>query len=242
MKLGIIQFEQCLDIKTNINRVLQYKNVDADVLVFPESALTGYRADERHSISLNHEGIEMLRTMPQDLMIGAHIDENISYLHIADEVFRYNKCHLGLKEQMVYTPGNELRVFDVKGVKIGVALCIECHIPDISSTLRLMGAEIIIMPFASPGVCGNRYDLWSKYLPARAYDNGVYVIACNLTGNKFSGGILIYDYLGNEIMSHFEKTPCIKTIKLDIDALRKRRLKRKTNYIERRRPELYRKE
>ncbi len=242
MKFGIIQFEQCLEVKTNISRVLEYKNVDADVLVFPESALTGYSADEKHSISLDHEGIEKLKSMPQDLMIGANIEDNISYLHIGNDVLRYNKCHLGLKEQKVYKAGNELKVFDVKGVKIGVALCIESHIPDISITLRLMGAEVIIMPFASPEVCGNRYELWSKYLPARAYDNGVYVIACNLIGDKFSGGILVYDYLGNEMLSHFEKTPCIKMIELDMVALRKRRNKRKVNYIERRRPELYRKE
>ncbi|MCH4888271.1 hypothetical protein EZV73_11840 [Acidaminobacter sp. JC074] len=241
MKLGLVQFKQCMDINDNLSNILQLQE-DVDVLVFPESALTGYRSDCDNSITLDHSSIRALQEKNMHYLLGANIDGHISYLHISDQIDLYHKSHLGLKEKKLFKPGNELKVFDVKGVKVGVALCIESHIPDISQTLRLMGAEVIIMPFASPHVCGDRYDLWSKYLPARAYDNSVYVIALNLTGDKFSGGILAYDYLGNEILGHFDRVPCTRVLEIDIDALRERRKKHKVNYINRRRPELYRKD
>jgi len=241
MKLGLVQFKQCMDINENFSNILKL-NEPVDAYVFPESALTGYRSDKDNSIPLDHPYIRQLQENNDDYLLGANIEGHISYLHISDELAIYHKSHLGLKEKKMFKSGHELKVFDVKDVKVGVALCIESHIPDISQTLRLMGAEVIIMPFASPHVCGNRYDLWSKYLPARAYDNGVYVIALNLTGGKFSGGLLAYDYLGNEILSHFDNEPCVKVIDLDIDALRQRRTKSKVNYINRRRPELYRKD
>lgn len=66
---------------------------------------------------------------------------------------------------------------------MGVQLCWEGYIADIASTLRAQGAGLLLAPHAV-GVGGmRRLELWSRYLPARALDNGMFVVACNALRN-----------------------------------------------------------
>lgn len=91
----------------------------------------------------------------------------------------YRKAHLGAKERLAYAAGDELPVAQVAGVCVGVQLCWEGHIPDIAATLRGKGAELLVTPHAGGPGGARRIDAWSRYLPARALDNGMFVVACN---------------------------------------------------------------
>ena len=109
----------------------------------------------------------------------------------------YRKTHLGSKEQHAFAAGDELPVARIAGVDVGVQLCWEAHIPDITTTLRAKGAELVLVPHAV-GVGGEkRAQLWDRYLPARAYDNGLFVVACNALrrdegGSLVGGGVVAY--------------------------------------------------
>ena len=109
----------------------------------------------------------------------------------------YRKTHLGSKEQQAFTAGDELPVARIAGVNVGVQLCWEAHIPDITTTLRAKGAELVLIPHAV-GVGGEkRAQLWDRYLPARACDNGLFVVACNALrrdegGSLVGGGVVAY--------------------------------------------------
>lgn len=91
----------------------------------------------------------------------------------------YRKTHLGSRELQAFEAGNELPVARIEGVSIGVELCWEAHIPDITATLRAKGAELVLVPHAVGIDVARRMELWGRYLPARAYDNGLFVVACN---------------------------------------------------------------
>lgn len=110
----------------------------------------------------------------------------------------YRKTHLGQKEQRFFTPGDALEVFFLTcGLRIGLQLCVETHYPEITQTLALKGAEVIFAPHAVPRAAGDRQRIWSKYIPARSYDNRVYMACCNLWDEgRFGGGCLVSDPQG----------------------------------------------
>ncbi|MBO4353033.1 MAG: hypothetical protein J5818_06025, partial [Eggerthellaceae bacterium] len=122
------------------------------------------------------------------------------------------KTHLGPHERDAFQPGDQLVVNDMAGARVGVQLCWEGHIPQIAATLRARGAEVIAAPFAS-GVGGERrLESWSRFLPARAGDNGVYVVACNALP---AGGIAVYGPKGELVTSYAGDDEVLITCELD---------------------------
>jgi N-carbamoylputrescine amidase len=44
------------------------------------------------------------------------------------------------------------------------------------------------MPHASPrGTPESKFNSWQRHLPARAFDNSVFIVACNQTGDNAAG-------------------------------------------------------
>jgi len=109
-------------------------------------------------------------------------------------------------------PGNRYVVFDLKGWKCGILICYDNNVVENVRATALLGAEVIFMPHVTmctpssrPGAGFVDPALWAardrdptslraefdglkgrawlmKWLPARAYDNGVYVVFSNPVG------------------------------------------------------------
>jgi predicted amidohydrolase len=109
-------------------------------------------------------------------------------------------------------PGNAYTVFDLGGWKCGILICYDNNVIENVRATALMGAEVIFMPHVTmctpstrPGAGFVDPALWSarerdptslraefdglkgrawlmKWLPARAYDNGVYAVFSNPIG------------------------------------------------------------
>ena len=106
----------------------------------------------------------------------------------------YRKTHLSPPEKESYREGDGLDVFRAGDLTFGLELCYESHFPEISTVLCLKGAEILFMPHASPrGEPDGKMKTWLRHLPSRAFDNGVFVVACNQVGKTketfFSRGL-----------------------------------------------------
>lgn len=125
-------------------------------------------------------------------------------------VAKYRKLHPFINPHL--TPGNEYVVFDLLGWKCGILICYDNNIIENVRATNLLGADIIFMPhvtmctpstrpgagFVDPKLWENReqdptslrieFDglkgrAWlMKWLPARAYDNGIYAIFSNPIG------------------------------------------------------------
>lgn len=121
----------------------------------------------------------------------------------------YRKTHLGGKEAGWISAGDRLPVFETAQGVIGMAVCYDTHYPALVETLSLKGAELVLAPFASPKDSLRR-ETWMKYLPARAYDNRVYLGCCNLVGGNgigghFSGGTVLFDPDGEVVCENFSQ-------------------------------------
>ncbi len=68
-----------------------------------------------------------------------------------------------------YVPGNDYPVFDTAHGKVGLAMCSEVYMPEVTRALALGGAELIFMP---SGVTKQRlWESWRTLLYARAIEN-----------------------------------------------------------------------
>lgn len=125
-------------------------------------------------------------------------------------VAKYRKLHPFINPHL--TPGNEYVVFDLLGWKCGILICYDNNIIENVRATTLLGADIIFMPHVTmctpstrPGAGFVDPALWTmreedptslraefdglkgrswlmKWLPARAYDNGIYVVFSNPVG------------------------------------------------------------
>ena len=71
-------------------------------------------------------------------------------------------------------PGDSFPVFDTEHGKVGLAMCSEVYMPEVSRALALRGAEIIFMP---AGKDKNRlWATWRTLIWARAIENLAIVV------------------------------------------------------------------
>src|SRR5262245_47322177 len=68
-----------------------------------------------------------------------------------------------------YVPGNEFPVFDTVHGKVGLAMCSEVYMPEVSRALALRGAELIFMPAGKDK--GKLWATWRTLIWARAIEN-----------------------------------------------------------------------
>lgn len=185
-------------------------------------------------------------------------------------VTRYHKLHTFINPHL--TPGSEYNVIELLGCKIGFLICYDNNLPENVRITTMMGAEIIMMPHvtgclpsAMPGRGPVDPQLWQdrhqdpvrlrqefqgpkgrgwlmRWLPARAYENGVYAVFTNPIGRDYNtikpGLAMILDPFGEVLIeSHALDDDVVvgllTTEKLDQSSGRR--------YLKARRPELYQK-
>lgn len=171
------------------------------------------------------------------------------------EVGRYRKTHIpayfpsegpggtGSFEKFYFTPGAKLEAFTVAGTRIGVQICNDRLYPEASRALAMQGAEIIVMPIAYSTYAdpSQRTSIWEVPLRARAYENGVFVLACNRVGTEGArhhlGRSMVVDPRGMLVKEAGTEAPELLTAEVDLDAVTSAR--KKFPWWRDRRPELY---
>ncbi|MEW5736074.1 MAG: nitrilase-related carbon-nitrogen hydrolase [Thermodesulfobacteriota bacterium] len=189
----------------------------AGLILFPELSLTGYQLDpetanamaEGSSGPLAEEVKAAARDFGLFVFAGFVEKKNEGRPFIAhaaagpDGSFAlFRKLHLSPAEAPVYCPGDEIGLTSVNGFSLGLAICYDTHFPELFTRLALAGADAVLCPFASPrGTGQQKVESLLRHLPARAFDNGVFVAATNQTGENesglcFPGGALAISPLG----------------------------------------------
>ncbi|MDR0334747.1 MAG: hypothetical protein LBH69_02540 [Methanomassiliicoccaceae archaeon] len=246
------------DLDGNLDRMLSFVNEakGSDIVCFPELSLTGYKLPDSalHAVRRNDDIVARVSAAAAErgtaIAFGfAEKDDHGTYIShaLADTdgtLSIYRKTHLGKFEKEHFTPGNEFKVTDTGKVRIGFQMCIESHFPEITTCLAYRGAELILMPFATPMDIDHRMDTWKKYLPARAYDNGVFVAACNYVKEERGGGAIIIDPRGNIVAEDRAGKGSMLTAVLKGDMAKRVHIEDRTNmrdtdFFGSRRPELY---
>ncbi len=151
----------------------------------------------------------------------------------------YRKSHLyGDLEQRWFSPGNALVCAELDGVSVGILICYDIEFPEPARSLALDGAALLLVPTA---LTKPRDFVAHTLVPARAWEDQLFVVYADRCGSE---GDL--DYVGlstiagpdGKILAQAGESESLLIADLDFSA--RERARRLFNYLEERRPELYR--
>lgn len=215
LRVGLAQFKptKAAPIR-NLDRIkglLEEESADVDVLVFPETALSGYFLEGgvvEASLSVE-ELVEELGEPPQgapDLALGFYergsrnFYNSVAYIEPGEREWNVRHIHRKLflptygvfDEARFVEPGKEVRAFDTRFGRIGMLICEEAWHSLPSMVLALDGAELILVMSASPardfapssGGLPSNLDRWDQIAPMIALEHGIFVAVAQLAGSE----------------------------------------------------------
>ncbi len=200
-KIGTCQFQpQLFDI--NYNRQKMYdlvRNVQADLIVFPELATSGYVFSNKEELQkvaeevTKSETIELFKQLSKQNDCsyifgfpeknGEFIFNSSVLINPDGKVHVYRKIHLFFEEKLWFSPGNlGFEVVEAKGgVKVGMMICFDWIFPESARTLALNGCDIIAHP-------ANLVLPWCQQaMLTRSLENRVISITANRIGKEING-------------------------------------------------------
>ncbi len=102
-------------------------------------------------------------------------------------------------EQRYFVPGTEPCVFELEGLRVGVAVCEDIWFPEPARRLREAGAQLIIVPNGSP-YHTQQQAMRREVVVARARETGLPVVYVNRVGGQdelvFDGASFVVDAEG----------------------------------------------
>ena len=191
------------DWKANADTIRRsVREADADLVVLPELALTGYFFDSTEQARALAEPVDGRTTdLLSELAAETGATLVAGFVEAAGErlynsavvvtpngrLGTYRKTHLFYEETQHFTPGDTgfpvWTVTDRAGrpYRLGVMICFDWFFPESARALALGGADVIAHPsnLVLPH-CPNA-------MPFRALENGVFTATANRTGSESNG-------------------------------------------------------
>jgi len=192
------------DKKHNIEnmkrKIRQAKKRKADLIAFPELALTGYVVRDRaYELAepvptgpsarqieemAKKEDVHIIFGMIERSAKASAVLHNTALLigpqgYIGKYQKIYLPTHSIFEEKRYFRPGYQTPVFETELGKIGIIICYDIYFPEITRLLSLRGAKLIVCISASPSV---RRGFFETLTAARAIENTVFVAFVNLAG------------------------------------------------------------
>jgi len=191
------------DVEGNLSKarllIDQARAAGADLLVFPEMALSGYPSEDlllRPGFQRAcMEAVKQLAESVQgiDVLIGHPWSEagqrfnSASWLRNGAIIGQYHKQCLPnyavFDERRYFTPGHQALVIELKGVRMGVIICEDAWESAPARQASQEGAEILLIPNASP-YRTDKLLAREQLLAQRHTETGLPMVYCNLTGGQ----------------------------------------------------------
>ena len=249
LRIGLCQINTTVgDIEGNTRKILDYiakgKKMGADLLAFPEMAVTGYPPEDLllmpRFLEGNLKAIERIARATTSLTaIVGFVDRDgdifnaAALLHNGKRINSYRKSYLPnygvFDEDRYFQPGKENFIFTLKSTPIGISICEDIWYPGdpIRTQALYGGAELIINISSSPYHAG-KWTVREKMIATRASDNGAIVALCNLVGGQdelvFDGGSFILDQKGELLVRGRQFEEDLILADLDMEAVFRMRL------------------
>lgn len=211
------------DLEGNSEKILEAavraSEAGADLVAYPELALTGYPPEDllirsafiEDSQAALHELASAGSGLPT-MIVGCvyfqhHLYNSAAVLHDGQIAGVYHKQELpnyGVFDEMRYfQPGQEVPLFRIAGVEVGITICEDIWFPGgPMHELALAGAPVIVNINASPFHTGKTRHR-ERMIATRASENGVTVAYVNQVGGQdelvFDGNSMVIDPTGEVI-------------------------------------------
>jgi NAD+ synthase (glutamine-hydrolysing) len=221
LRLALAQINPTVgDFEGNVSKIINYieesVKAGAQLVVFPELAITGYPPEDlllkTHFIEDNLEALRKVQKKVKDIVaVVGFVDRKDDIYNAAAIVYNkklvgtYHKMYLpnyGVFDELRYfQAGRRCAVYRIGDVCFGVNICEDIWYPEGPARMQaLAGAEVIININASPYRIGkNKFRV--NMLSTRASDSIAIVVYLNTVGGQdelvFDGDSLVLDENGN---------------------------------------------
>lgn len=214
----------------------------AQLVIFPECALTGYCFESLKEAVTFAEPVDgpSVNTIAEAcLETGAYavvgfIEKDAQAFYNAAMVVSpnglvssYRKVHLPyLGIDRFLTPGDRpFAAFDLPFGKVGVNICYDASFPEAARTLKLLGAELVILPTNWPGGAWRTAEF---VINTRAHENHVNFAAVNRIGIErgwqFIGRSKVVDFNGDTLAEASAEREEILYVEVDIQQANNNRI------------------
>ncbi len=217
----------------------QAARVGADLILFPELALTGYLHVEQITPlaePLSGSNIISLTACAREFSISlafgfAEIEQQTGKVYnslvIVDKQGQiagvYHKIHLWDSERRWATAGTRCVPFDLEGIRAGAWICYDTRFPELARSVFLNGAVLGLVATAWLGPT----DEWELALRARALDNAFFVAGSDIISRDpdllCRGSSMIVGPHGNVLARAEEGQESVIDCVLDWDDLHRQR-------------------
>ena len=246
------------DIDGNTARIFEYvaqaRERRADLVAFPELAITGYPPEDllfkTSFLQANEDAMRRVVAAARDIAVvvgyvevgdptkpeagtGADIANAAAVGYDSKLIDSYRKMYLPnygvFDEDRYFRRGTECPVYRINGVGVGVNICEDIWYPvGPIAVQREAGAELIVNINGSPFHAG-KAAYREKMIGTRAADNGLFVAYLNMVGGQdelvFDGASLVCDMTGEVIARGSAFKEDLLFVDLDIEAVFRSRLR-----------------
>lgn len=263
MKVGFLQFGPILmQVEENIDKISKIISTTGnfDLLVIPELANSGYVFVNKSELAEVAEEIpngyfvEKLTELAKekDGYIVSGICEKKGETFFNSSVLvgpegyigKHRKIHLFDREELFFQPGDgEFRLFNVRGMNVGLLICWDWIFPEATRSLALQGMDIL----------AHSTNLVLSYCQSamitRSIENRIFTITSNRTGFEKNGEFELHFKGQSQITSPDAKrlaqagtdTEELQLAEIDVEKARNKWLSDRNHIFEDRRPEKYNK-
>ncbi|CEH29067.1 carbon-nitrogen hydrolase family protein [Aneurinibacillus migulanus] len=226
----------------------------ADILVLPEIILTGFvHREALRMLAETRDGESMARIRRKLADFPLYLVYSFPELGSDGEVYNttcflqkdgtplayYRKTHLFAGEKKITKPGEELICLEVEGVKFGILVCFDLEFPEAARALAMQGMHVLLVPSANMSPYEYPHRIFTV---ARALENHIFVAYCNRIGVHksfvYRGQSILVDPSGKILLECADNKRDIQTVQIQLENIRDSR--EMYDYLEERRPELYR--
>jgi predicted amidohydrolase len=204
IRIGCVQFNPIFgDVDSNLGKIEKIvSEANADLLVFPELALTGYFFTSSSEASqcaqpLGGLAIERIREIARRNNVaittgflesnnGVLFNSAVAIDRQGNVAGHYRKVHLFYCEKVVFAAGDlgfpvfEIEVRSGEKIRLGMEICYDWRFPEASRSLALQGAEVIAMPSNIVTTTG----MLLETLKVRAFENKVILAFADRVGSE----------------------------------------------------------
>jgi NAD+ synthase (glutamine-hydrolysing) len=225
LRLALAQINPTVgDLDGNASRIVAFsreaRHAGADLVLFPEMALTGYPPEDLlfEPLFLAKTGKSLralLRSVPKDLLVvvGSPTKKGHSLYNAAFVLYggrfrhSFHKWFLPnygvFDEQRYFSEGEKPAVLDLNGVRIGLTICEDIWRPKGPALAAAeQGASLLLNLSASPYHAGKIKERLGV-LRNKTRECGSAIAYCNMVGGQdelvYDGGSLVMDRKGNVV-------------------------------------------
>ena len=246
-KIACVQMDVAIgNVEANrkkiVDRLRTAAESGAELAIFPECALTGYCFDSLEEVTPFAESIDgpsaeaiadACRETGANAVAGFIEKDGSRFYNAAmlvgpDGVIGgYRKVHLPfLGVDRFLTPGDQpFRIFELPLGRIGINICYDASFPEAARALKLIGAELIILPTNWPTGAWRTAEF---IINARACENHVNFAAVNRCGVErgweFIGRSKVVDYNGDTLGEASREREEMLIIELDLQEANKNKI------------------